>query len=76
MSRILVVEDDLDTVEIIGDGLKLLDAGIEHAGTLEEARRKLNNASFGLIIVDVGLPDGTGLDLCREIRRLDRKSVV
>ena len=66
--RILVVEDDPS----LGSGLVsvLADAGheIRWARTAEAARLMLDQVLPDLVLLDLGLPDGDGLDICREIR--------
>ena len=67
--RILVVEDD----EVLADGLRvgLRLAGFvpDHVGTLEEARAALDTTPFAAMVLDLMLPDGSGLTLLDEIRR-------
>lgn len=75
-ARILHVEDDYDIVRVVsavmGD-----EAQIVPARTLAEARATLAaDASFALVIVDVGLPDGSGLDLLGELRHLPKPPPV
>lgn len=75
-ARILHVEDDYDIVRVVsavmGD-----EAQIIPARTLAEARATLAaDASFALVIVDVGLPDGSGLDLLGELRHLPKPPPV
>ncbi|MDI4634602.1 winged helix-turn-helix domain-containing protein [Pelomonas sp. V22] len=41
---------------------------VEHVSWLTEARQRLQNAPPDLAVFDLGLPDGNGLDLCRELR--------
>ncbi|WP_170216682.1 hybrid sensor histidine kinase/response regulator [Allostella humosa] len=66
---ILHVEDDPDIVRIVGvvmgDGVNVV-----AASTLAAARVRLATQHFSVVVVDVGLPDGSGLDLLGEIRRL------
>jgi len=75
-ARILHVEDDHDIVRVVsavmGD-----EAQIIPARTLAEARATLAaDANFALVIVDVGLPDGSGLDLLGELRHLPKPPPV
>jgi len=60
--RVLHVEDDADVREvtraILGDGLDIV-----AASTLEEARALLAGPRFDLALLDIGLPDGDGLEL-------------
>ena len=68
MAKILVVEDDL----ALSAGLCFeLDAAghlTVSAYTCQKARQCLKADAFGLAILDVNLPDGTGFELCREIK--------
>ncbi|MDQ6693870.1 MAG: PAS domain S-box protein [Chloroflexota bacterium] len=60
--RILHVEDDLDIVQVVA--MMLRDLGeVSHASTLAEAYTKLAEEQFDLVILDLGLPDGRGLEL-------------
>jgi DNA-binding response OmpR family regulator len=60
--RILHVEDDPDIARLVA--LMLGDAAeIVSAQTLDEARRRIDGERFNLVILDVALPDGSGLDL-------------
>ncbi|MEO5702698.1 MAG: PAS domain S-box protein [Gammaproteobacteria bacterium] len=60
--RILYVEDDADLVQVIA--LLLQDyAVVISAATLQEAQKILKQESFNLVILDLSLPDGNGLDL-------------
>ena len=68
MKRILIVEDD----RALGDGLclALRDPSLELAlcRTLSAAREALEAGGFDLLILDVNLPDGNGLDFLRRLR--------
>ena len=66
---ILHVEDDPDIVRIVG---AVMGEAVEvvPATSLAAARAALASRAFSVVIVDVGLPDGSGLDLLGEIRRL------
>jgi len=68
LERILIVEDDI----IMGGGVKLFleNKGYETvlSSNLSDARNALES-SFSLILLDINLPDGSGLDFCREIRK-------
>lgn len=68
MKRILIVEDD----RALGDGLSLAlrspEAEPSLRRTLSAARSALGAEDFDLLVLDVNLPDGSGLDLLRELR--------
>ena len=64
--RILHVEDDADVIQIMRDLVGGI-AEYHFTPTLSEARRKLAGESFDLVILDIGLPDGSGLELLPEL---------
>ncbi len=68
MKTILIVEDD----RALGDGLCLALKGPEAepslCRTLSAARSALGAGDFDLLVLDVNLPDGSGLDFLRELR--------
>lgn len=68
MKKILLVEDDFALA--MGTEYALQAEGYEvvHAANLESAREALSQ-TFDLVLLDVMLPDGTGYDLCKEIRQ-------
>lgn len=69
-TRVLIVDDHA----VVRQGLRtLLDAQeditvVGEAGTAEEAVRRVGFDEPDLVVMDVQLPDGTGVDACREIR--------
>lgn len=69
--RILAVDDD--KLIRMNLGLMLGQAGfeIDVASDAAEARAMLDAHHYALLVVDFALPDGTGLDVLREARRLD-----
>lgn len=67
--RILVVEDHGETRKVIAGMLKAAGYEADSAPSLAGARRSLAVGCYGLIILDWMLPDGSGLDLCRELRQ-------
>jgi len=67
-SVVLIVEDDKSIQALLGSLLKREGFSTLRASTAIEARRHLATASVDLILLDMELPDGNGLDLAREIR--------
>jgi DNA-binding NtrC family response regulator len=63
---ILVIEDELLLRKQIAATLDRLEADVYAAATLGEARRMLAEQAFGLVLLDVNLPDGRGTDLLLE----------
>jgi len=66
--RILVVEDNARVGEVIAQALRADGHRISVADTRAKGHAELESASFDLAIIDVGLPDGSGIDLCRDAR--------
>ncbi len=66
--RLLLVEDDLSLSTIVERGLREDGYAVDTANTVLDARHELEVNDYDLVILDLGLPDGSGLELCREIR--------
>lgn len=73
---ILIVEDDEDLAEGICLSLCSDELEFVRCGTVLEAKKQLAEASFQLLILDINLPDGSGLELCREVRRSSRVPIA
>ena len=76
MKHILIVEDDI----ALGDGVRL---ALQHpeleavlCRTLAQARAAMEGQAFDLAVLDVNLPDGSGLELLRQIRRSSALPIV
>jgi len=65
---ILVVEDDAPLRRTLRATLQAFGYGVEEAATGAEGRDKLLRLNPQVVLLDLGLPDGDGLDLAREIR--------
>ena len=70
--RLLLIDDDARLTGMVGDYLGRNGFEIETAGSLAEGREKLKGASFDVLLLDLMLPDGDGLDLTRELRSAPR----
>ena len=66
--RILLVEDHVDTAAVMSRLLRRLGHDVETQGTVASAVESMRGRTFDLLLSDIGLPDGTGLDLIRQIR--------
>lgn len=66
--RILVVEDEASLANSLGRGLRQAAHAVDLAPTLAAARARLALEAYDAMVLDVGLPDGSGLTLAREIR--------
>lgn len=73
-SHILLVEDHADTADALAEILSLEGHQVVVAGTIEEAltraREAYEDGGIDLVISDLGLPDGSGLDLMPQLRSL------
>jgi two-component system, OmpR family, response regulator len=66
--RVLVVDDHSETRQLLARNLALASHGVRTAASCAEARDSLGHSSFDVVILDVMLPDGSGIDLCAELR--------
>ena len=69
MKHILLLEDDTALGQGIRFALENDGVQVELCATLSQAQSLLSNAEFDLLILDINLPDGSGLDLLRDMRR-------
>lgn len=67
-AELLLVEDHQDTARVMRRVLETAGYAVVHAGNVAQARKLATERKFDLVISDVGLPDGTGLDLMRDLR--------
>ncbi|WP_434302265.1 response regulator transcription factor [Clostridium botulinum] len=76
MKRILIIEDDLSLASGIALALKDSEFTFVQARDMRSARLESENTAFDLIILDVNLPDGNGLDFLKELRRHSTVPVI
>lgn len=67
--RLLLVEDESRLAESLARGLRENAHAVDVAGTLAEARQKLEMERYDAMILDVNLPDGSGFGLAAEMRK-------
>lgn len=67
--RLLLIEDNERLGELIRDGLMKDGLVVDWQQTLEDGEAMLGAAAFDLLLLDLGLPDGDGLDFIRRLRR-------
>lgn len=74
--RVLYIEDHADTLEVVT--LMLVGGGfdVQSCSTLEAGLKAAAEQKFDLYLVDVWLPDGSGMDLCKKIREFDVKTPI
>ena len=66
--RLLLVDDDSRLASMVGDYLGRAGFEVETAGSLAGGRDLLAANNYDALVLDLMLPDGDGLDLCREVR--------
>ena len=76
MQNILVLEDDAALGSGISLALRSPDVQLTHCTTISQARVALTHNRYDLLILDVNLPDGSGLALLKEIRKTDSLPVI
>jgi len=66
--RILLIEDDYVLGEAVRDQVSADGHGVDWMQRLDDARAALDTVDYGLILLDLNLPDGRGLDLLKGLR--------
>jgi DNA-binding response OmpR family regulator len=67
--RLLIVEDNEELAGLLAKGLQTAGYQADILSTVEEAKSVLGKTFYAALILDLGLPDGDGLELLREIRQ-------
>lgn len=67
--RILLIEDDYVLGEAMRDQVSADGHGVDWMQRLDDARAALDTVDYGLILLDLNLPDGRGLDLLKGLRK-------
>ena len=68
MARVLVIEDSIEAQKLVEVALKGIH-DLEYAGSLAEARKALRDSEYDLVLLDLTLPDGDGMNLCEEVQK-------
>ena len=76
LKGVLVVEDETDIGELLRQHIAPLAQRVYIARTCNEARVRLAVEPIELAILDLNLPDGDGLDLCRDLRRRTAQPLI
>jgi DNA-binding response OmpR family regulator len=74
--KVLVVDDDETTRNAVSAGLRREGFLVCEAGDVARARKVITKSRPDIVILDLGLPDGDGLDLLRVLRATDSLPVV
>ena len=76
MNHICLIEDEQKVAAFICKGLQEHGYVVKTAGDGSSAQRLLHEEQFDLFIMDVMLPDTSGIELCRQIRETDNKTPI
>ncbi len=67
--RVLIIEDDPELAGLLRDGLRAERIDPTLATTFADGLKQASSGSYDVIILDVRLPGGSGVELCAELRR-------
>ncbi len=67
-AEVLLVEDHEDTARVLRRILENAGYGVAHAASVSAAREVARKRQFDIVVSDVGLPDGSGLELMKMLR--------
>lgn len=76
IKKILIIEDDISLSNGISLALKDSESSFVQVKDLCSARQNIETSPFDLIILDINLPDGNGLDFLKELRKSSAVPVV
>lgn len=74
--RVLVVDDEREVCDLVGRALAREGHGIRVAGSLAEARQEMAATVPELMVLDLVLGDGSGVDFCREVRQAGHRMPI
>ncbi|MEG0769056.1 MAG: response regulator transcription factor [Ruthenibacterium sp.] len=76
MNKILLLEDDLSLIQGLSFALKKEGFALEVARTIKEAATLWADKKYDLLILDVSLPDGSGFELCKKVRKESKVPIL
>ncbi|MDD2980029.1 MAG: response regulator transcription factor [Hespellia sp.] len=76
MKQIFLVEDDLSLINGLSFAVKKQGYGLDVARTNCEADALWADGKYDLVILDVSLPDGSGFDICKKIRKASKVPII
>lgn len=76
MKHIFLVEDDLSLISGLSFAIKKQEYNLDVARTISEANMMWADGKYNLVILDISLPDGTGLELCKKIRQTSQVPII
>lgn len=76
MSKILLLEDDLSLINGLSFALKKEGFTLDVARTISEATELWVDNKYDLLILDVALPDGSGFEICKQVRQVSKVPII
>lgn len=67
--RVLIVEDSAELAQLLSSGLQSAGFEVDCLTTMSEAQDALSTTRYAALVLDLGLPDGDGTTLLRDLRR-------
>jgi two-component system, OmpR family, KDP operon response regulator KdpE len=74
--RVLVVDDEPQILKLLSVALRSKGYVVEVAGGGEEALERLCSSTFDMLLLDLGLPDVDGLEVCRRLREWSQIPII
>ncbi len=72
----LIIEDDPDIARLVAIQVESLQGSSHHVSYLDKAQRYCQSNSVAILILDLSLPDGDGLDFCRKFRQTNTTTPI
>ena len=76
MPRILVVDDDEGVRHLLEDVLGIANHEVDAAATVKTALALFEHNSYNLVVADLMLPDGSGMQIAEEAQRRDTPAII
>lgn len=76
MQQILLVEDDPEITRLINLHFDTAQYALTCCATAIDALKNIETENYQLIMLDISLPDGNGLELCKKVRAVDAQTPV
>ena len=76
MSKILLLEDDLSLINGLSFAFQKAGYALDVARTIQEADRIWRDGEYDLLVLDVTLPDGSGFEVCKKVRKVSSVPII
>lgn len=76
MRTILLVEDDPEITKLLHLHFEAAQYGLTTCATRKQALQNIESESYDLIVLDISLPDGNGMEICKQLRARDAQTPV